>query len=127
VSEHPTERFVRPPMPPADPEPSYQAEPSYDPLFGPPDVDDSMAGPPADPPPPLDATTRMEPAPPAAARPNRGPRLRRPAPAPRDSARSGGGAAANIARQWFNQSDNVLMAITAVVAVVFLVLVGILA
>lgn len=32
-----------------------------------------------------------------------------------------------VARQWFNQSDNVLMAITAVVAVVFLLLVGALA
>jgi hypothetical protein len=29
-----------------------------------------------------------------------------------------------VARQWFHQSDNVLMAITAVVAVVFLLLVG---
>lgn len=148
MSEHPTERFERPPVPSDDPDTTTREYPGtagtgdyredYNPLFDPPPgVTEGIVAsgaapepPPAAPPPPPvtpepppmaaePPPVTPEPPPPTAAAPSgtaEPPPKREPKPS----------AAATIARQWFSQSDNVLMAVTALVAAAFLVLVAVL-
>lgn len=136
MSEHPTERFERPLLAEHQPDPA----PTFEPLFPPepePPLSDYPAGaattpPPAPPittPPPVPPTTAMPPVtpppvtspPPADEQPTT--RLRT---AERPSARSSSepSAAVAAARQWFADADNVLMAVTAAIAVLFIVLVA---